>query len=263
MNVRVSVILLLLAFAGALPASAQSRDERETMARRFFAVGRYAEALDVYSKLYAETAHPTYMRNIGRCFQNLGEPDKAIASFRAYLSEARELTPDQRTQVEGFIREMEQLKQRRAVPVPEPPQGQAVTASPSPPVEVVTERAPAEPDSSGSGRRTGALVAGGAAIVAVGFGTGFGLRAISKRKESDPLCPADRCNDRGYALNQQAHTSALIADVAFGAGLVAAGAAAYLFLTSGHAAAGSTARDVQVRPALGPTGIGLTVGASW
>ena len=37
--------------------------------------------------------HPTYLRNIARCHQNLGNPDKAISSFREYLRKARDLHP--------------------------------------------------------------------------------------------------------------------------------------------------------------------------
>src|SRR5205814_435801 len=42
------------------------------------------------------------------------EPEKAISSFREYLRQARDLTPDQRAQVEGYVHEMEELQRRRA-----------------------------------------------------------------------------------------------------------------------------------------------------
>jgi hypothetical protein len=58
--------------------------------------------------------HPTYLRNIGRCQQNLGEPDKAIASFREYLRKAKDLSADQRAEIDGYIAEMEQLKRSKA-----------------------------------------------------------------------------------------------------------------------------------------------------
>ena len=46
--------------------------------------------------------HPTYMRNIARCFQNMGQPDKAMLSFREYLRQSTDLTPEPRAQVEGL-----------------------------------------------------------------------------------------------------------------------------------------------------------------
>jgi hypothetical protein len=67
------------------------------------------------------------LRNIGRCQQNLGEPDKAIASFREYLRKAKDLTADQRAEIEGYIAEMEQLKRSRA-------NGAATTSAPPPAV---------------------------------------------------------------------------------------------------------------------------------
>src|SRR4029077_5597286 len=87
---------------------------REMKAREDFAAGRYQQALDAFAKLYAETLHPTYLRNIGRCYQNMGEPDKAITSFREYLRKHKSITADERAEVEGFIAEMEELKKQRA-----------------------------------------------------------------------------------------------------------------------------------------------------
>ena len=67
----VAVLALVLGAAGVGAAG----DPRELKAREDFAAGRYQQALDVFAKLYAETLHPVYLRNIGRCYQNLGDPD--------------------------------------------------------------------------------------------------------------------------------------------------------------------------------------------
>jgi hypothetical protein len=56
-------------------AAAKSKDKREIKAREAFAQGHYEEALDLFAKLYAEKLHPTYLRNIGRCYQNLKMPE--------------------------------------------------------------------------------------------------------------------------------------------------------------------------------------------
>jgi serine/threonine-protein kinase len=257
MNLRISLILVLLvllaALGGAGRAVAQPPDT-EKQAREYFAVGKYREALEIYGRLYAETAHPTYLRNIGRCFQNLGEPDKAISSFREYLRQARNATPEQRAQVEGYIQEMEALERNRAPVAPAP----APAASAAAPPPAVVETAPAPAPEPVNGRRVGAYVAAGGAVAAVAVGTVFGLRAISKRKESDPLCPDDRCDERGLSLDHQAHSAAVVSDVAFGAGLLAAGAAVYLFLTSDEPA--RTAR-VEWRLAVAPRAVGLGLGA--
>ena len=88
-------------------------DSRELKAREAFAAQRYQDALDLFAKLYAETLHPIYLRNIGRCYQNLGQPDQAITSFREYLRKAKNLPAEETREIEGYIKEMEELKRQQ------------------------------------------------------------------------------------------------------------------------------------------------------
>lgn len=116
--------LVSVAIGAAAPGRAVAAvDSREMQAREDFGAGRYQQALDGFVKLYAEKLHPTYLRNIGRCYQNLGDPDKAISSFREYLRKAKGLRADDRAEVEGYIKEMEDLKKQR----------EAASATPPPP----------------------------------------------------------------------------------------------------------------------------------
>jgi tetratricopeptide (TPR) repeat protein len=132
-----------LLFALALPAAAHAAgdDGAELKARTHFAAGEYKEALEIYARLYAETMHPTYLRNIARCHQNMGNADKAISSFREYLRKARDLTPEQRAEVEGYIKEMEQLKQSGSGAATAPP----ATAPPPPVAPLPAAPPPEEP----------------------------------------------------------------------------------------------------------------------
>jgi tetratricopeptide (TPR) repeat protein len=109
-----TVAIFLLALAVPSATRAAGDEGAELKARTHFAAGEYKEALEIYARLYAETMHPTYLRNIARCHQNLGNPDKAISSFREYLRKAHDLTPDQRKEIEGYIAEMEELKRTQA-----------------------------------------------------------------------------------------------------------------------------------------------------
>jgi hypothetical protein len=120
------VVGFLAVFALARPALAEV-DSREMKAREAFAADRYQEALDIFVKLYAEKLHPNYLRNIGRCYQNMGEPDKAISSFREYLRKAKSVSADERKEVDGYIKEMEDLKHQR--------EAAAVAPPPAPPVQ--------------------------------------------------------------------------------------------------------------------------------
>jgi hypothetical protein len=136
----------LLAFAGALslgaalvgePVSAAARREPdrkiEMQAREDFAAGRYAEALELFAKLYAETPDPIYLHNIGRCHQKMREPDKAIDAFRDYLAKSKKISRDERATIEGYIAEMEKLRQEQAARTAPPPAAlsTAPTAAPA------------------------------------------------------------------------------------------------------------------------------------
>jgi tetratricopeptide (TPR) repeat protein len=115
----VITVVLAAAFAvgggGGRPAAAAAgAEDQDLKARKLFAAGDYRQALEIYVNLYAETLHPTYLRNIGRCQQNLGEADKAIGSFREYLRKAKDLSPAQRQEIEGHIAEMDELKRKQA-----------------------------------------------------------------------------------------------------------------------------------------------------
>jgi hypothetical protein len=124
------------------------REPREMQAREAYAAGDYKGALDIYTKLYAEKLHPTYLRNIGRCYQNLNEPARAISSFREYLRKGKDIPTDERTEIEGYIREMEDLQKRQAAaarpaPAPAPVPVPVPTPAPAPqPTVLITEPAP-------------------------------------------------------------------------------------------------------------------------
>jgi tetratricopeptide (TPR) repeat protein len=133
---RVASILLLLTSLSVSNGVAAQQDDIELTARTHFAAGEYQQALDIYAKLYAQTLHPTYLRNVGRCYQNMGKPDEAISAFREYLREAENLEPKHRDEVEGFIHEMEDLKRQRvgastSAAAATPPAAPAVSVAPA------------------------------------------------------------------------------------------------------------------------------------
>jgi tetratricopeptide (TPR) repeat protein len=141
-----AAVTSLAAAAAAAPSFA------ELQAREAYAAGRYQDALDLYVKLYADKLHPNYLRNIGRCYQNLAEPDKAIASFQDYLRKATDLAPAEREEIQGYIREMKQLKQEQQLaagngrpPRAPPAPRDLVAAAPPPPPPALVETAPPRP----------------------------------------------------------------------------------------------------------------------
>jgi hypothetical protein len=139
------VQLGLFAQAGPTQAASQSKQSREMQAREAFATGRYKEALELFGKLYAEKLHPTYLRNIGRCYQKMKEPDKAIDSFRDYLRKVKEITAAERDEIDSYISEMEDLKRRQAADEAraQPAKPTAATETTIPPVPAIQPTAPA------------------------------------------------------------------------------------------------------------------------
>jgi tetratricopeptide (TPR) repeat protein len=117
-------LFLALIFACSLVGFAHvaqaADDRRELEGRALFAKGEYSQALDVFARLFAEKGDPVYLRNIGRCYQKLRQPEKAIDSFREYLRRSR-VKPREREEIDGFIREMQELQATQAATTPPAP----------------------------------------------------------------------------------------------------------------------------------------------
>jgi hypothetical protein len=92
------------------------------------------------------------------------------------------------------------------------------------------------------GKRIGALVAGGAGVVAVGIGTVFGLRAKAKHDDATKSCPDPQCPDRdGVKLWNDAVSAGNVATIAFIVGAVGvAGGVALWFVGAPESSGGST-----------------------
>jgi hypothetical protein len=136
-TLRVLIVRVLLLVFAALPignagqALAAGLDDKSAgelqQAKRLYKSGRYAEAADIFSQLSA--AHPdfpVFARNAGACYYYLRRPEPAISNLRDYLLSQKGLTVEDRGEVEGWISEMEKIRDQNAVP-PAP-----VTAAPGP-----------------------------------------------------------------------------------------------------------------------------------
>jgi hypothetical protein len=138
-----TVLACAIAPAVTVQAASKSKDKREIKAREAFAEGRYQDALDMFAKLYAEKLHPTYLRNIGRCYQNLQQPEKAINAFKDYLRQGKDITATEAKEVESYIAEMESMKKKQD------DEAAAKAPPPSPPVPIpVPIPTPEEPKTS-------------------------------------------------------------------------------------------------------------------
>jgi hypothetical protein len=143
-----------LSGATAVAADKQQLNGLEMKARESFAAGRYDEALQTFAKLYAETLHPVYLRNIGRCHQKMREPQKAIDAFQDYLAKTKagkdKITPDERTEIEGYIKDMETLRDSQTAKPVEPVGTPVTPVNPTTSSPILAQPAPQPQPTGGS-----------------------------------------------------------------------------------------------------------------
>jgi hypothetical protein len=138
---RVVVLVLVAVLPFRAVSARPSEDRREVQGRVLFAKGDYQAALEVYANLFAEKGDPVYLRNIGRCYQNLEQPEKAIKSFREYLRRGH-VKEGERAEVEGFIKDMQEMEKKgAAAPAPTQP---AAAPSGGPPADTAPASLPTE-----------------------------------------------------------------------------------------------------------------------
>jgi hypothetical protein len=131
----------------------------------------------------------------------------------------------------------------------------------------VEKKAVVDEPKSGNSQRTVGFVIGGAGVVALGVGSYFGLHAMSKWNTRDDICNKTGCTDVAKKAGDDAKSAALISDIGFGVGLIAAGVGTYLVLSakptnesnSARARPARQARSLSVLPAFGPLGGGLVL----
>lgn len=102
------------------------------------------------------------------------------------------------------------------------------TPAPSPPPATATA-----PDAAPGRRRAVAYALGAGGLVALGIGSGAGLRAIHLMGESDERCPDGACTARGAELSRDANTLANVANVGIGLGIAGVAAAVVLTVIDG------------------------------
>jgi hypothetical protein len=117
---------------------------------------------------------------------------------------------------------------------------------------------------SGSNGKKVGLAIGAGGLLAIGVGSFFGLRAYSKWDERNKHCPSGECDATAVAASDAAHTSARIADIAMGVGIVGLGVGTYLFLTARPSSKQASATRTYVGVGSVARGApGFTAGGVW
>jgi hypothetical protein len=121
------------------------------------------------------------------------------------------------------------------------PLGSSPLLAPSVPPSSSAASSPGDSDAASSfgPQRTAGLVVGGVGLVALGVGTFFGVRAVSKNDSAKTYCPGGGavCHDTaGTTLTEDAQSSARLANVFVTGGALLTAGGALLFLTAptGH-----------------------------
>jgi tetratricopeptide (TPR) repeat protein len=228
---------------GAAP-SAEAVAEAAThfqRARQLYLEGQYKEALAELER--ARALDPTakeLVYNLGIVSEKLARYDDALKHFHTYLD--MDLDAQERSRAETIVRRLEgakrQADEERAKAPPPPP--------PPPPV----------PSTPGRGRIDAWTVSAG--VVAVGgiaVGSIFGILATTGRPKAGFVTGKDGTYADLEAQADRAHTHAIVADVGFIVGLVAAAGTAVLYFA--RTKEPSPAPKVSIAPLSGGGFIGL------
>ena len=95
-----------------------------------------------------------------------------------------------------------------------------------------TERPDAPPPTPSSGKRVAGITLGAVGLVGIGVGSYFGLRAKSQADDADRFCRGSVCTEQGLSGHEDARSSAFIANILFGVGVVGIVSGTYLIVTS-------------------------------
>ncbi len=184
-------------------------------AKDLYQTGAYREAIAELTQARGlDPKAKDLVFNLGVVHEKLGKFDEAITFFRQYM-EMESVTAAERGKAENIIKRIEGAKHE----VP------AATATATAPIEPP----PPPADETKRGRIDAATItAGSVAVVGLGVGTVFGILAVSS-KPSDFVTGRDGTYADLQAKQSDAHTQAIVSDVGFGVGIVAAVVTAYLY----------------------------------
>lgn len=259
---------MLLAIA---PARAQPTDPREIQARADCSAGRVQAGVDLLAQMFAESNDATYIYNQGRCYEQNGKFEEAVLRFREFLRKAKNLSAEEKAEVNGHINDCQAELNKRLASPPSPPSPRIqpvpiepaapakpeVAVLPKPGADVVTTLDHPSGGGGGAGLRTAGIVAGsmGAAFVVAGVIFSIETRSIANQVTTDyntnHIYDRNK-DDLGKLLGQ-------LQWVGYGVGalgLVGGGLLYYFGYQAGHAPASSS---VSFMPLLLPGGSGAVL----
>jgi tetratricopeptide (TPR) repeat protein len=215
-----------------------------------YGAGDYRHALEKFIEAHALESDPNLLFNMGRCYEQLGEPDAALEKYESFLAAAGgDPAGVERARVASAAlrARREQSPRSRALPGPGEPASPPSSAAAAAWVPWVT-------------------LGSGAAFVVVGA-TFYALGAhdharVTELPEYDhPDVPASMTWKRAHALVRSGDTKKLVGGISLGLGGAAAAAALALLLTEDRAE--RPAPSLAVEPSALRGGGGLVVAGTF
>ncbi|WP_437594607.1 hypothetical protein [Sorangium sp. So ce1000] len=141
----------------------------------------------------------------------------------------------------------------------------AKAAPPAPPRPPSARPEAARPKATGTPMRTLGFVAGGVGIAGLGVGAVFGVLTIQKAADVEEGCGGSfRCSRSDVETNESARTTAMVSNIALGAGLVCLGAGVAMVLMSPRPPEKAAAVEgVWVAPSVASEGGSVVLGGHW
>ncbi|WP_437642244.1 hypothetical protein [Sorangium sp. So ce854] len=137
--------------------------------------------------------------------------------------------------------------------------------APQPPTQARPEAAaPGATRAGGSPMRTLGFVAGGVGLAGIGVGAVFGVLTMQKAGDVEAGCSGNfGCSRADVEANESALTTAMVSNIAIGAGLACVGAGVAMVLMSGSSEKAAAAERVWVAPSVASDGGRVTLGGRW
>jgi hypothetical protein len=123
----------------------------------------------------------------------------------------------------------------------------------------LAELAVARPQDERTWRKSTGLILGGAGVVALGAGLGFGIAASVLRSDADAHCPNRKCDATGAVAIGQTRVVATLSTIGLVAGGALVATSAFFLITAPR----TREAHVRVVPAVGPTFAGAGLEGTW
>ncbi|MCB9677811.1 MAG: hypothetical protein H6737_22095 [Alphaproteobacteria bacterium] len=189
--------------------------------------GRYQEAVLAWEEAYRLSDRPKILFNIANAYERMGDIQKALDQLFRYKVYAK---ADERDQIERRIRMLEAKLDETPEPQPKP---DPVVPDPTP----VPKPDKPPKTKSGGGAPVAAIALMGGGVVALGAGGTLGLMSSSAKKTALASCVESGeslyCSSDAETALKRHRTTAVLADVGFAVGTLAAGTGVVLLATSG------------------------------